>query len=832
MNQELEKIIKSSSEKKTVELDLSGQKLSEIPSDVFELTHLKKLDLSNNLLKALPAEISNLSNLVEMDVSHNQLTELPSAIGALSSLKKLVLGKEIKNEGRETSNLLTNLPPEIGNLKKLEILHAFHNKIVVLPLEIQALTNLVDLGLGSNRLSSFPKEITKLRNLRELRLWNNHIEELPPEIQNLSQLATLHLRNNKISRLPAQIVKLKGLEKLILSDNPLQIPPEILERPPTDIIDYYLEGQSTETRSLNEAKILFVGQGDVGKTSLLKRLLDDTFESDERATKGINIFNRQSRIIKGQEMRLNFWDFGGQEVMHATHQFFLTKRSLYILVLNSRQSDEENRIEYWLKMIQSLGGESPVIVVSNKIDQYPSDLNYTGLKSKYANIREFLQTSCKTGTGIQKLWETIENEVIQLPHVHDELPIKWYAVKANLEKRQENYLSYSDYQKLCETENIEGDKQQTLLGFLHDLGVVLNYRDDLRLSDTNILNPRWVTNGVYQILNSNSLFQQKGVLDEGQIESILDPPSDYPKNKQGFILDMMQKFELCFEFDVSSQTKRFLIPDLLSRDEPYTGEWDQCLKFEFHYDILPSSIISRFIVRSHPKAYRKTYWRSGILLRIEENNVLVKADLEEKRIFIWVVGPSTTTRRQALAYVRLELDTIHGTFPDLRVQKKVPIPNHPEAPPVDYKYLRTLEEKDYTYHLFEGVSEEISVKELLGGVDQDSTRQNSQKEKVNIEDEQPSKIDKFIQFEAENYAKRIFTFVGFVLTIIAGSFVIFIYRQDWNILEPQTFIFISIVFPLIYYFYFAITLRTLSIKEFKTILIKSRTKKLQKILDL
>ena len=41
--------------------------------------------------------------------------------------------------------------------------------------------------------------------------------------------------------------------------------------------------------------------------------------------------------------------------MHATHQFFLTKRSLYLLVLDSRLTQEENRVEYWLKIIQSFG---------------------------------------------------------------------------------------------------------------------------------------------------------------------------------------------------------------------------------------------------------------------------------------------------------------------------------------------------------------------------------------------------------------------------------------------------------------------------------------------
>jgi internalin A len=47
--------------------------------------------------------------------------------------------------------------------------------------------------------------------------------------------------------------------------------------------------------------------------------------------------------------------------MHATHQFFLTTRSLYLLVLNGRQGREEADAEYWLNLIATFGGDSPVI---------------------------------------------------------------------------------------------------------------------------------------------------------------------------------------------------------------------------------------------------------------------------------------------------------------------------------------------------------------------------------------------------------------------------------------------------------------------------------------
>jgi internalin A len=115
-----------------------------------------------------------------------------------------------------------------------------------------------------------------------------------------------------------------------------------------------------------------VGPGGVGKTSLVNRLLFDRFDRDEKKTDGIHIYEWRLRLPGSDDVRLNLWDFGGQEIMHATHQFFLSRRSLYLLVLEGRQSAADADAEYWLKLIESFGAESsgevsPVLVAMNKI---------------------------------------------------------------------------------------------------------------------------------------------------------------------------------------------------------------------------------------------------------------------------------------------------------------------------------------------------------------------------------------------------------------------------------------------------------------------------------
>nr|AAU84033.1 leucine-rich-repeat protein [uncultured archaeon GZfos35D7] len=581
------------------------------------------------------------------------------------------------------------------------------------------------LDLSDNQLTALPPEIAELKGLTTLDLSGNQLTALPLEIGELKSLTTLYLWGNQLTALPLEIGELKNLTTLDLRDNPLPIPPEILAKiyEPATIINYYLQHETGEKKPLNEAKMILVGQGSVGKTSLVKRLLWDEFNLHEEKTKGIEIEEWQV-TVDNQKIRLNVWDFGGQEIMHATHQFFLTKRSLYLLVLDARLGDEENRIEYWLKIIKSFGGDSPVIIVGNKIDEQPLDIDSRGLMAKYGSIKDIREVSCKAGDGIDELKDAVTKEVGSLEHIHDPLLTTWSAVKSQLEGMDKDdvpYIPYQEYLNLCQTKGITDDlSQHTLIRLLHDLGIVLNFYDDPRLEDTNILNPEWVTNGVYAILNSNELFQEKGVLKREMLNRILDS-KEYPRDKHLFIMDMMRKFELCFDFE-GFPNQRFLIPDLLSKEEPYTGEWDNALAFQYHYDTLPGSIISRFIVGMHPSIYKNTYWRSGVVLEDEDsgNKALVKADREDKKIFIRVSGIEQT-RRPFLRAIRSKFEYIHKTIPGIEPEEKVPLPGHPEIV-VSYRHLLNLEKRGVATYPPEGLEGDVNVKELLNGVEPEEDR--------------------------------------------------------------------------------------------------------------
>ncbi len=737
---ELLRVIEQAANEGATELDLSGNELVELPPEIGSLTKLETLILGSlfkgNKLKALPAEIGQLQNLSVLDLSANQLDSLPTEIGQLQNLSRLNLGaNQLSSLPAEISQLqelsvldlsanqLSSLPAEIVQLQKLSVLDLSETQLSSLPAEIGQLQNLFRLNLSETQLSSLPAEIGQLQNLSVLDLSKTQLSNLPAEIGQLQNLSELDLSKTQLGNLPTEIGQLKDLSKLDLRKNPLPIPPEILEKAfdPATIINYYLQNCAKRSRLLNEAKMLLVGEAKVGKTSLVKRLIDNTFDANERITEGINITEWPIKA-NNQTVKLNIWDFGGQEIMHATHQFFLTKRSLYLLVLNARQDETANRIEYWLKIIRSFGGDSPIIVVGNQVDQKPLDIDRRGLKNKYPNIVGFIETSCSdfAHRGIKQLERKIQQQIADLPHVFDTLPHSWFSVKTQLEQLDVDYIEYHQYQQICASQKVNDDQsQKILISFLHDLGIVLNFRDDPRLQQDSVLNPQWVTDGVYSILNDNALMtQHKGILRRSMLRRILDAHR-YPIEKHLFILNIMRKFELCFPLEGYEDDHRYLLPDLLSKEESETGNWEEALPFQYHYNILPSSIISRFIVRMNHLISKRTYWRNGVVLVRGGTKALVKADKEDRKIFVWVKSPPKGTlidRRILLESIRDQFDYIHCSIPGIEVEEKVPLPSNPNVL-VDYTHLLDMEAEGIQEFMPSGTRKMVRVEDLLTGIE-------------------------------------------------------------------------------------------------------------------
>src|SRR5205823_9024400 len=102
----------------------------------------------------------------------------------------------------------------------------------------------------------------------------------------------------------------------------------------------------------------------------------------------------------------------------------------------------------------------------------------------------------------------------------------------------------------------------------------VNFRDHHRLKHTSVLKPQWVTNGIYGLLRFAQAKDCHGVLEWKWIGEAL-PTTDYPPEKHGFVMELMEKFEVAFALEAGEpasgrpqQPQRWLIPELLPEVQP------------------------------------------------------------------------------------------------------------------------------------------------------------------------------------------------------------------------------------------------------------------------
>ncbi len=726
------------------EVFLASFGLTTLPEELWEIPDLHTLDLGNNLLTSVPEALGQLTGLKTLYLQDNKIRNVPEALGKLTALQLLDL----------SMNQLTSLPEALGKLKELRMLYLHDNQLTKVPEALGQLNALRELHIQANQLTSVPDALGQLMALQELYLFNNQITSVPETLGKLTNLRELWLQDNQLAMLPEALTKLckEGrLERLFLNGNPALNLPVVLLGPtwleaneknppakPADILDYYFSICGSAGQALREVKLILFGRGEVGKSSMVDVLRGREFVEKRARTDGVAITPWDVELADGKAKVL-LWDFGGQEIMHGTHQFFLTHRSLYVVIVDGRHDRAKQDAEYWLKLVRAFGGESPVMVVMNRQKEYPFAIDIQYLADKYGvKLDHFFRTDCERPNDIAPLREAILEEVARMLATEERFPKNRWEVKTRLEKmkeEKEDYLSEERYAQICDEYGVKGEEEQgKLLRRLADLGTVVSFPDDGKLAEFSVLNPEWATDGIYRVVTNESLREEKhGQLRCASLRDLL-PKDRWPKPKHlQYIVELMKKFELCFPVDDCEVA--VLVPELLPDKTPPLADWDaaQCVVFHYKYTVLPHGVLPRFITRTHELSQGRERWRTGVVLADDGAEALVKADYDANFVSVWVRGPHADGRRALLKVVRHHFEHIHARIKELKPEELVAVPNYPEVL-VSYLDL-VLDERAgevRTRVTIAGERVERQITELLNGVE---TR--AEREKRMLEREEP-----------------------------------------------------------------------------------------------
>ncbi|MCB0644074.1 MAG: hypothetical protein KDC44_20655, partial [Phaeodactylibacter sp.] len=492
---------------------------------------------------------------------------------------------------------------------------------------------------------------------------------------------------------------------LDIDKNPLETPPEEIRKQGKEAVLRFLkELQEQGERELFEVKMLIVGEGETGKTTLWNLLQNPDHpvpDPKQKSTVGIQIqegwtFAHLDR--PDDAFLVNLWDFGGQDIQYMTHQFFLTRRSFYVLLADGRR--EVANFPYWLRIIELLGCDKetnqslPVLVVLNEkgnpIAKMPYDTET--VKKDYPKlniIRREVDFAKKEDGRMEALSKTIQHILChQIDHLPLVIPAFWSRVRQRLYdlRTSVNHINAARYAAICEEEGIKDAQQQADLSrLLHDLGVILHFREDLQLADFIVLNPDWAVNAVYEIMRHEEVkIENQGRFDQALLQKIWTDKG-YTPEEQGKLLNLMLKnnLEVCFRA-IENGEEIYIAPQLLPEAQPADLHWvptPQTLRYVFHYPFMPKGIIGRLIVRLHEhiesRGTRKVVWEKGMVLKKDRCRAKVQFvdDKSQGRqiIQVEIQGKALEDRKLVLRDIREQLKGIHRrSFPALQMFEKVP----------------------------------------------------------------------------------------------------------------------------------------------------------------
>ncbi|EDV23062.1 uncharacterized protein TRIADDRAFT_57945 [Trichoplax adhaerens] len=669
--------------KKLKYLNLSNNKLTDLPDDFKDCSrNLQELNLASNYLTSLPNYIGSFISLLELDLSYNLISSLPTSLCRLTSLITLNLaGHQLKvlPSGLDQLSLLKNLNLSgmpVMEITEASVLHRNNMRVTLTKgqpnrpvngydnddyidlfqacdedgnhvldyLELNKLNNLLFTKIvrlnemfdenNDNQQNAWP--ILGLKNLENLTLDYLPIRSIPEDFGNcLTNLKTLSLRHCLLlESLPASLGGLHLTKLEIVGTEKMRTPPPEITARGLNSVMAYLKRLSYGSSECKRTKLMMVGLGGAGKTSLSRSLRSASFSDkttgEEAITDGIDIAIWTVETPDKQKIEYSLWDFAGQTLYYNTHQFFLSNRAVYLLVWNTRLGYEHAGLEFWLSSISCHAPEAPIFVVGTHCDKVEkSEIPKGRLQKFYPQIQGFFTVSSATGQGIQKLYGDLIAVTLKQKYMGEKIPNIWLEYENSIIscRNRSSVLSWKEITEIaCNHGIFQDDEIREAVKLLTDLGSIQHFDTEM-LREVVVINPQWIVDVMACVVSVHDSPIKNGRFHHSDMQKIW---SKYNSNLHKWLLGLTEQFDLSFSLPNKSTN---LVPCLLNDDDEETDDLDKETlemdgmketKMVYTFQYLPAGLFNRLQVRLCEFTEDQTISKRGSKLKKNGNFAVLK----------------------------------------------------------------------------------------------------------------------------------------------------------------------------------------------------------------
>ena len=475
------------------------------------------------------------------------------------------------------------------NFEHLQFLDASENAISDVSV-LSLLNDLRRIDLCFNKIVNI-EPLASLILLRKLSVIGNRLEYVPSTMANMGAPLLWHDdRKERGIVIGANPLPEKLVELLRVPDASQQQIRDYLNAQP---------GRATVShKPIKETRILIVGPGGVGKTSLSNVLQKQDMREAEPATKGVKI-GSLTTLSNGERFLFKLWDFGGQTAQFSLHRLFFTDRSVFMLVLDSRNEDTP---ETWLDYISSFSPDAPIFVILSKVDKFDTfDVDRATIRRQWPKIIGIFRTSAQTEAGIPDLLDALRkfSEDANCPSVVIEPNLataRQHFIKIRSERP---FLDQREFEQLLENAGIPKEEWTMTIESLESLGEILSHKS----FDTIVIDPDWLAKTVVETILSAQLIEAKGEMAYHEFLNLLEPHTRrytaYGRELQKFVLEMMKRYELCHVYSGNAASReKVVVPSAFSRQSPENAANHVCgLQVKIFLNFNPTTILQKIVVR-------------------------------------------------------------------------------------------------------------------------------------------------------------------------------------------------------------------------------------------